>query len=68
MRALCIETGLYRGDVSAARQELVTDRLRPLLTYALPHFAVQAWIELARVHLALSDPAGAWPLIRADGR
>jgi LuxR family transcriptional regulator, maltose regulon positive regulatory protein len=58
-------TAQRRGDVSAARQELVTaQRLRPLLTYALPHFAVQARIELARVHLALSDPAGAWTLMR----
>jgi len=63
--AVHARTALHRGDVSAARQELVTaQRLRPLLTYALPHFAVQARIELARVHLALSDPAGAWTLMR----
>jgi LuxR family transcriptional regulator, maltose regulon positive regulatory protein len=56
---------LHRGDVSAARQELVSaQRLRPLLTCALPHFAVQARIELARVHLALSDRAGARALMR----
>jgi LuxR family maltose regulon positive regulatory protein len=35
-----------------------------LLTYALPHFAVQARIELARVHLALADQAGARTLMR----
>jgi LuxR family transcriptional regulator, maltose regulon positive regulatory protein len=35
-----------------------------LLTYALPYFAVQARIELARVHLALADLAGARTLIR----
>jgi LuxR family maltose regulon positive regulatory protein len=58
-------TALHRGDSSTARQELVSaQRLRPLLTCALPHFAVQARIELARVHLALSDPAGAWTLVR----
>jgi LuxR family maltose regulon positive regulatory protein len=63
--AVHARTALHRGDVSAARQELVTaQRLRPLLTYALPHFAVQARIELARAHLALSDPAGAWTLMR----
>jgi LuxR family transcriptional regulator, maltose regulon positive regulatory protein len=63
--AVQARTALHRGDVSAARQELVTaQRLRPLLTYALPHFAVQARIELARVHRALSDPAGAWTLMR----
>ena len=63
--AVHARTTLHRGDVSAARQELVTaQRLRPLLTYALPHFAVQARIELARVHLALSDPEGARTLMR----
>ena len=63
--AVHARTAQHRGDVSAARQELVTaQRLRHLLTYALPHFAVQARIELARVHLALSDPAGAWTLMR----
>jgi LuxR family transcriptional regulator, maltose regulon positive regulatory protein len=63
--AVHARTALHRGDLSAARQELVSaQRLRPLLTYALPHFAVQARIELARVHLALSDPAGAWTLVR----
>ena len=59
----------HRGDVSAARQELVrAQRLRPLLTYALPHFAVQARIGLARVYLALADIAGARTLMReVDG-
>ena len=39
-------------------------RLRPGLTYALPHFAVQARIELARCHLALLDFAAARTLLR----
>jgi LuxR family maltose regulon positive regulatory protein len=56
---------LHRGDVPAARQHLVSaQRLRLLLTYAVPHLAVQARIELARVHLALADTAGAWTLMR----
>jgi LuxR family transcriptional regulator, maltose regulon positive regulatory protein len=56
---------LHRGNVPAARQELVrAQRLRPLLTYALPHVAVQARIELARAHLALADLAGARTLAR----
>jgi LuxR family maltose regulon positive regulatory protein len=56
---------MHRGDVPTARRELIgAQRLRPLLTYALPHLAVQARIELARVHLALADPAGAWTLVR----
>jgi LuxR family maltose regulon positive regulatory protein len=56
---------MHRGDVPAARQQLVrAQRLRPLLTYALPYFAVQARIELIRVHLALADLAGARTLMR----
>jgi LuxR family maltose regulon positive regulatory protein len=35
-----------------------------LLTYALPYFAVQARIELARAHLAVADLAGARTLMR----
>jgi len=58
-------TALRRADVPAARQQLVSaQRLRPLLTYALPHIAAQARIELARVHLALSDVEGARALMR----
>ena len=63
--AVHARTALHRKDSSTARQELVSaQHLRPLLTYALPHFAVQARIELARAHLALSDPAGARALMR----
>ena len=54
----------HRHDVAAARTELVSaQRLRPLLTYAMPQLAVQARIELTRVHLALADVAGARTLI-----
>ncbi len=63
--AVQARTALHRGDVPAARQELVSaQRLRHLLTYALPYFAVQARIELVRVHLALPDLAGARTLMR----
>jgi LuxR family transcriptional regulator, maltose regulon positive regulatory protein len=56
---------MHRADVPAARRELVSaQHLRPLLTYALPHLAVQARIELARVDLALADQAGARTLMR----
>jgi LuxR family transcriptional regulator, maltose regulon positive regulatory protein len=56
---------LHHGDISAARQELVSaQRKRPVLTYALPYLAVQARIELARAHLALADLAGARTLMR----
>jgi LuxR family maltose regulon positive regulatory protein len=63
--AVQARTAMHRGDVPAARQQLVSaQRLRPLLTYALPYFAVQARIELIRVHLALADVTGAKTLMR----
>ena len=56
---------MHRGDVAAARHQLVdAQRLRSVLTYAFPHVAVQARIELARLHLALADTAGARTLMR----
>jgi len=58
-------TAMHRGDIPAARQELVRGhRLRHRLTYALPHLAVQARIELARACLALADIPGARTLLR----
>ena len=63
--AVRARTALHRADLPAVHQELArAQRLRHLLTYALPHFAVQARIELARVHLALADLAGARTLMR----
>jgi len=56
---------LHRGDAGEARQALVqAQRARPTLTYAIPHIALQARIELARAHLALADVAGARTLMR----
>jgi LuxR family maltose regulon positive regulatory protein len=63
--AVRARVAIHRGDAPAARQELVkAQQPRPLLTYALPHLAVQARIELAHVHLALADLAGARTLMR----
>jgi LuxR family maltose regulon positive regulatory protein len=63
--AVQARVAMHRGDVPAARQELVrAQRLRHLLTYALPYFAVQARIELIRVYIALADLAGARTLMR----
>ena len=56
---------LHRGDVPAARRELVSaQRLRSLLTYTQPHLAVQTRIELIRAHIALADISGARMLMR----
>jgi LuxR family maltose regulon positive regulatory protein len=63
--AVQARAALHRGDIPAARRELISaQRLRHLLTYALPYLAVQARIDLARVHLALADLAGARTLMR----
>jgi LuxR family maltose regulon positive regulatory protein len=63
--AVRARVAIHQGDVPAARRELVSaQRLRHLLTYALPFYAVQARIELIRVHLALADLAGARTLMR----
>ena len=63
--AVQARAAMHRGDVLAARQHLVNaQRVRPTLTYAIPHLAVQARIELARVHLELADIAGAKTLMR----
>ncbi len=63
--AVRARVAMHRGDVPSARRELVSaQRLRHLLTYALPYYAVQARIELTRVHFALADLAGARTLMR----
>jgi LuxR family transcriptional regulator, maltose regulon positive regulatory protein len=56
---------LHRGEAQAARKELTrAQRTRHLLSYALPHLAVQARVELGWVYLALGDVAGAATLLR----
>ena len=56
---------MHRGDLPAARRELVAaQRSRAELTYAIPHAAVQVRIELARVYLTLSDLEGARTLVQ----
>jgi LuxR family maltose regulon positive regulatory protein len=63
--AVQAHVALHRGDVPAARRELIGAlRLRPLMTYAHPHWAIQLRIALIRVHLALHDVAGARTLMR----
>jgi LuxR family transcriptional regulator, maltose regulon positive regulatory protein len=63
--AVLARAAVHRGDLAAARRELVSaQRLRPSLTYAIPHLAVQARSQLVHVHLALADVAGARTLMR----
>jgi LuxR family transcriptional regulator, maltose regulon positive regulatory protein len=50
----------HRGDLTAAGEHLArATRLRPALTWVLPHLAVQALLQLAHAGLELDDPAGA---------
>ena len=63
--AVQARAAVHHGDVPAARRELIKAlRLRPLMTYAHPHWAVQLRIALIRVHLVLNDLAGARTLMR----
>jgi LuxR family transcriptional regulator, maltose regulon positive regulatory protein len=63
--AVQARAALRRGDVPAVRQELIAaQRLRHLLTLAMPQLAVQTRIHLAQSHLALGDVAGARTLMR----
>ncbi len=63
--AIQARVAMHRGDLPAVRQQLVAaQRLRHLRTSAEPHLAVQVRIELARVHLALADLAGARTLMQ----
>jgi LuxR family transcriptional regulator, maltose regulon positive regulatory protein len=65
LHAVAARIALHQGDRSRALAELTrAQRLRPALTYALPHLAVQARTELARCHLALSDVAAAQILLQ----
>jgi LuxR family maltose regulon positive regulatory protein len=56
---------VHQGDVLRAQEQLArATRLRPLLTYALPYFAVQTLLELGRVCLAVDDVAGVRVVLR----
>ena len=63
--SVAARVAVHREDRAGA-QELLTraQRLRPRLTYALPHLAIQTRLELARVYLSLADAAGAATMLR----
>jgi LuxR family transcriptional regulator, maltose regulon positive regulatory protein len=63
--AVAARVAVHQGDLPRAHQQLArATRLRPLLTYALPYFAVQTLVELGRACLALDDAAGARVVLR----
>src|SRR5580698_1975989 len=65
VHAVAAGIALHEADRPRALAELTrAQRLRPALTHAVPHLAVQARIELARCYLALSDIVAARILLR----
>ena len=63
--AVTARLAIAKGQRARARTTLVVaQRTRPLMTHALPWFAVHARLELAKAHLALSDASGAATLYR----
>jgi len=62
--AVTARLAIHRGDVPRARDDLArAERLRPQLTWALPHLAVQVRLELARDYLALTNAGAARRLL-----
>jgi LuxR family maltose regulon positive regulatory protein len=65
VHAALARVAVHQGDVPRAQRHLGrATRLRPLLTYALPYFAVQTLVELGRACLGLDDGAGARVVLR----
>jgi LuxR family maltose regulon positive regulatory protein len=51
---------LHRGDIADAKATLANaQRLRPLMTHAMPWLSVRCLLELARAYVAMSDADGA---------
>ena len=63
--AVAARVALHRGDAGGAQEHRTrAQRLRPRLTYAMPYFAVQIRLELARAYLTLADAGGAATMLR----
>ena len=67
--ALAARVALHRGDLTLARAHLgEAQRLRPLLSHAIPWYAVGVLAEMAEVSIGLGDPSGARLFVRdAEG-
>jgi LuxR family transcriptional regulator, maltose regulon positive regulatory protein len=65
VQVMAAHTAMHRGELAAARGHLArAARMRPLLTHAIPTFAVQTLLELGRAYLALDDLAGTRAVLR----
>jgi LuxR family transcriptional regulator, maltose regulon positive regulatory protein len=67
LHAVAARTALHLGDVPRAQDHLARAARLRRLTAAMPHRAAQTLLELARVHLGLTDVAGARILLREIG-
>jgi LuxR family transcriptional regulator, maltose regulon positive regulatory protein len=63
--AVAAHVALHRAAAATANELLArAQRLRPGLTYALPHLAVLTRVELARTYLLVADVSGALTVMR----
>ncbi|HEY1332206.1 MAG TPA: LuxR C-terminal-related transcriptional regulator, partial [Actinomycetota bacterium] len=63
--SVAARVALRRADPELARERVAqAQRLRPLLGYAIPWYAVLTLLEMARGHIALADLTGARTLLR----
>jgi LuxR family maltose regulon positive regulatory protein len=63
--ALAARLALHRRDVPLAHAQLrEAERLRPLLSHAIPWYAVGTLLEMAEVSIGLRDPSGARQFVR----
>jgi LuxR family maltose regulon positive regulatory protein len=63
--ALAARVAQHRGDMARARAHLSeAQRIRPLLSYAIPWYAVEVQLQLAEVSIGLGDPNGARQFVR----
>ncbi|WP_222263313.1 LuxR C-terminal-related transcriptional regulator [Modestobacter marinus] len=63
--ALAAHVALHRGDSTLARTHLgEAQRLRPLLSHAIPWYAVETLLEMAEVSIGLGDTNGARQFVR----
>jgi LuxR family maltose regulon positive regulatory protein len=62
---LAARVALHRRDLTLARAQLgEAQRLRPLLSHAIPWYAVEAELQMAEVSIGLGDPSGARQFVR----
>jgi LuxR family maltose regulon positive regulatory protein len=65
LHAVSARLAIHRGEIPRAREHLArAERIRPQLSYILPHYAVQTQLELARGYQALTDATAARAVLR----